>query len=526
MATLKRTMERNIPVLQHRWRLILAGLMALVVVLGVVLPTLAAGTWTSTGNLNEKRAMHRAVRLNDGRVFVIGGQTWSSGTYTSEIYDPASGTWTTTARQNFESVRSIVNVLTDGRVLVAGSEVAYSSNSTQSEIYNPATDSWTVTGNLNVGRADGLSVRLNDGRVLVAGGGSATAEIFDPATNSWTLTGSMSSTHFGGIIALLPDGKVLVAGEGDASGLNNYSASAEVYDPATGNWSATDSMHVARGLARAATLSDGRVLVAAGLGSNGWLSSAEIYNPATGTWSLTGNMNDARYKHTATTLADGRVLVVGIPYLASNPRSVEVYDPATNSWTRTTDLPGDRSDQTATLLNNGQVLIAAGIHNDPSSFEMNTALLYTPDSTPPPATSTPPPATATPQPTATTPPPTVTPPPAGNTMHVGDLDGYSRPRRSWGWRAFVTVTVLNSTGAPVANATVHGQWTGGGTRNGTCTTDGSGKCRFGSPRVRNRRATKTFTVTGIDHASFTYDAAANTDPDGDSDGTTIIVTRP
>ncbi len=34
-------------------------------------------------------------------------------------------------------------------------------------------------------------------------------------------------------------------------------------------------------------------------------------NPATGTWTTTGSMNVARYQHMATLLSNGQVLVVG-----------------------------------------------------------------------------------------------------------------------------------------------------------------------------------------------------------------------
>jgi hypothetical protein len=57
-------------------------------------------------------------------------------------------------------------------------------------------------------------------------------------------------------------------------------------------------------------LPNGKVLVAGGF-NGGFLSSAELYDPASGTWSATGSLNTARTRHTAMLLPNGKVLVEG-----------------------------------------------------------------------------------------------------------------------------------------------------------------------------------------------------------------------
>jgi hypothetical protein len=82
---------------------------------------------------------------------------------------------------------------------------------------------------------------------------------------------------------LLPGGKVLVVGGTDSvidGGV--ILASGELYDPATGSWTATISMQVARGGYTATLLRDGTVLVAGGNGISGYLASTELYDPGTG----------------------------------------------------------------------------------------------------------------------------------------------------------------------------------------------------------------------------------------------------
>jgi hypothetical protein len=211
-------------------------------------------------------------------------------------------------------------------------------------------------------RGSHTATLLQNGLVLVAGGATggylSSAELYNPATGAWSTTGSLHVPRANHTATLLPNGQVLVAGGYNLT--DTDTTSVELYDPATGVWTPTASLKTGRSRHTATLLQNGLVLVAGGEGSNGTvdLTSAELYNPATGLWSTTGSLNTAREYHTATLLPNGQVLTAagGFP----TTTSAELYDPATGSWSVTGSLNQARNRHTATLLLNGTVLASGG----------------------------------------------------------------------------------------------------------------------------------------------------------------------
>jgi subtilisin family serine protease len=115
-------------------------------------------------------------------------------------------------------------------------------------------------------------------------------------------------------------------------------------------------------------------------------------------------------------------------------------------------------------------------------------------------------------------------PPAG-TVHLGDLDATTSSSGN-SWSASVTVTVHDSSHQPVSGATVSFAWSGGYAASGSCVTGSSGTCTAATPNIHKRNGSVTFSVSNVSHASLTYQASNNHDPDGSSNGTTVVVAKP
>ena len=110
-------------------------------------------------------------------------------------------------------------------------------------------------------------------------------------------------------------------------------------------------------------------------------------------------------------------------------------------------------------------------------------------------------------------------------MHVGDLDAATKRINSLSWSATVTIKIHTASEGALSGATVYGRWrSGSSSLSVSCVTNSVGEC---SSAVQIRRNTSaTFSVTNVTYTGFTYNAGANHDPDGDSNGTSIVMYRP
>jgi PKD repeat protein len=123
------------------------------------------------------------------------------------------------------------------------------------------------------------------------------------------------------------------------------------------------------------------------------------------------------------------------------------------------------------------------------------------------------------------------PPSEPDSIHVGDLDGQSIKLSRGNWQAAVTVTVHDTNHNPVVGALVTGTFYQNGSlvqQVSDVVTVSGGTCTIYSGPLPDKKgkANVTFEVSGVTYTStMPYDDANNHDPDGDSDGKTIIISK-
>eukprot|EP01045_Picozoa_sp_COSAG04_P000839 COSAG04_NODE_24_length_37684_cov_50.391060_5_plen_372_part_00 len=204
---------------------------------------------------------------------------------------------------------------------------------------------WTPLPDMAGVRQESVAVALPDGRAMVIGGrvndddgdyglAIASVEVLAADGSGWSALAAMGTARASSAAAVLPCGKVLVAG---GSGFVTNGAdedeyhdetlkTAELWDPATGEWSELPPMARPQSDAACCLLPSGRVAV---LGGGGWTadSTSEAFDPETQTWLPLANMHHSRSWFAAVPVAGGLVAIGG-----TSDAPNELYDEESERW--------------------------------------------------------------------------------------------------------------------------------------------------------------------------------------------------
>jgi hypothetical protein len=106
---------------------------------------------------------------------------------------------------------------------------------------------------------------------------------------------------------------------------------------------------------------------------------------------------------------------------------------------------------------------------------------------------------------------------------VGDLDRNKKVTVQY-WQASVIITVHSNNHQPVANATVYGTWSRGYNGSASCVTNSTGTCIIKTGTMRSGSIV-VFTVKSVTFSTVPYLPAYNHDPEKESTGTSISISR-
>jgi hypothetical protein len=215
----------------------------------------SSGTFSRTGHLHQPRVAHVAAILGTGKVLIAGGgRGGMPGGYisydTAEMYDPATRKFTAVrAHMKSDRVGAAAVKLNDGRVLIVGGKsgrmmtsrlrnIASLTPLNTAEIYDPESGTFIRTGDMSAPHYLATATMLDNGNVLVVGGwtirgpivvGMRDAEIYLAETNAFSHVGQTNVARLTNTATLLNDGEVLIAGGVADKAL--ITAAVEFYSP-------------------------------------------------------------------------------------------------------------------------------------------------------------------------------------------------------------------------------------------------------------------------------------------------------
>jgi N-acetylneuraminic acid mutarotase len=259
----------------------------------------------------------------------------------------------------------------DGRMYVIGGYPVGRIPSDVVQVWDAPTDRWELGPSLPMPLHHVMATSVNSKLYAIGGEFEGTQaghpSVFmdtvyelDPVFNTWVLRAPMPTPRSAGAAAVL-DGKIYVVGGRPPAG-----PQLEMYDPAADTWTVLPDMPTARNHLAAGFI-DGKLYVVGGRFGGGFNSEltniTEVYDPATGSWTagppaptIRSGMGFAGVGHC--------LYVFGGEWNRADPRGVfsqtEALDPRTGTWYELTKMTTPMHGQIGGAVFDGVIHIAGG----------------------------------------------------------------------------------------------------------------------------------------------------------------------
>jgi hypothetical protein len=355
------------------------------------------GTWTPLANQVPEN-VGLMMLLTDGTVVASGNNgnlgtggdnTWYKLTPDSQGHY-ANGTWSQLTSMQYARLYVLSQILQNGKVFIAGGEYGNAPKGS-GEIYDPIANTWTATPNATsldsqLDFVDGESMLLPNGKVLGYGvigdncGGYPLGDvlIYDPVANSYASAACTLKNNDETSWAKLPDNSILA--------LDLDSTTSERYIPSTNTWIADAVppayLYNANGeLGGAFLLPNGNVFYIGG--TNQTLIYTPSGNSSPGTWTQGPTFPDeggapvGANDAPAAMMADGKILITEGGYVSPceycAPTYFFVYDYQTNTIRSINAPDGTASDSNSAPFQADMLDLPDGS----VLYEGNSTQLYT-----------------------------------------------------------------------------------------------------------------------------------------------------
>jgi fibronectin type 3 domain-containing protein len=341
--------------------------------------------------------------LRNGKVLIVAGSENDASnnkpgaeSYRAAIWDPMGADESSISVQNltYDVFCSGTAALPDGRSLIVGGTSDYSfKGDRRASFFDPVTGAFAQSQNMVDGRWYATATTLGDGRVMAmsgltaSGGTSTTVEIYDlrNAGTGWSPPTSVPFTPpLYPRVFLLPDGKVFYTGQGSGSA----SANSWIFDPVTGNWTASAATTTNRSYGSSVILPLLPPSYAARVmnfgGGSPATSSTEIIDLSAASPSYTPgpNMSTGRIQMNAVILPNGKVLAEGGSVNNEAPdtpgKTADLYDPVANKFSSAGTASYSRLYHSPAILLPDATVASLGSNPGPRGSYEAAIEIYTP----------------------------------------------------------------------------------------------------------------------------------------------------